>query len=479
MANWDLQLVSAIVRGQGGQPRDLFERAQQNGIRFTTFGSIEARNIWAEIDRFHARLDSFGQIPSETWLRDRNPSVQLADLTDGFNEACNKVKEGWARREMAKFMKEYEESADDNMASAMNTFFQKLGDLQDSARVNRDVRYRDVAVHETEEDLCRTRDNNGVTGMPFPWPKMNEATQGIQPGDFIMIWALPKSMKTWIGLIITAHLFALGQRVLIYSKEMRWDSIRNRINCLLAKVDYTEHKRGTLSEEDRARLRETVRKLSDPSFTGELFFTDADRLDGSPGGPREIRSKIDKYHPHFVLLDSSYMLEMPDAGSRALDWNQLALVSRQLKSIAKTTGVPMLAILQENERAAFKYNKSRGTASIAMNSGAVMDCDIGIRVVYKRSLNQISLHFAACRETTIKGFTINAIACTNFDYVSEELHAVGEEEDADKVTRPAPEMPAKPPERQKSTSLIPSFARGKGKPNPPDEVGRDLAEATR
>jgi replicative DNA helicase len=296
---------------------------------------------------------------------------------------------------------------------------------------------------------------------------MNAATQGIQDGDYIMVWAMPKSMKTWFGLVITAHLFESGRRVLIYSKEMTWASIRRRVACILAKVNYGKLKEGILNEAEERTYFEKLETITDPNFPGDLWFTPADRLDGSPGGPNEIRRKIESYRPHFVMLDSSYMLELPGSSSNALDWKQLSLVNRQLKQIAKQTGIPILSILQENERSAYKYSKSRGTASLAMNTGAVMDCDVGIRLVRHRVKNEISIHLAAARETTSEGFTINALAAENFEYAHDTLHRfedVQEEEGNDNI----PTTTQQTPEHEEVTSPFMQIRRER------DELDDDL-----
>lgn len=62
-ANWELQLISSIVRGEA--PGDLFESAQKEGIEFRTFGGMEAKNLWASIDAHYRRPHNFGHVPSE------------------------------------------------------------------------------------------------------------------------------------------------------------------------------------------------------------------------------------------------------------------------------------------------------------------------------------------------------------------------------------------------------------------------------
>jgi len=297
---------------------------------------------------------------------------------------------------------------------------------------------------------------------------MNKATGGIQEGDFIMVWALPKSMKTWFGLVIAAYLLQTGRRVLVYSKEMLWKSMRRRVGCILSRTNYTKLKEGTLSAQEITNFLDGIEQVKEGG--GDLIFTTADRADGSPGGPDEIRKKIETYKPHFVLLDSSYMLELPGAGANALDWRQLSVVNRRLKQICKTTKIPMLAILQENERAALKYSKSRGTASLSMNTGAVMDCDVGIRLVYNPKRQEISVHLPAARETTDPGFTIHAIAAENFDFAHDQLHAVGN----DSEEHPSQDQPPPVPIIENSTSLMSEYRQGATAAL--DEIGSDLEE---
>lgn len=438
MASWELQCMSAIIKGAEGRPAEMFEKARERGLRFEVFGSMDGRNLWAKVESHYSRQHNFGHVPSVQDIEESMPTIQLAEPVENFQDLCQKVLDGWSKREADRYISEFMSNVTEDVTGSITALYGKFGELQERSRSSNDVHYRSVAKQQTLADLDNVEQGNGMTGMPFPWDRMNVDTGGIQPGDFIMVWALPKSMKTWFGLIIAAHLFNVGKRILIYSKEMRWESIRTRIICLIAKVDYAAYRKGRISPEMRQAIEEVLDRTVSKDFGGELYFTDADRPDGSPGGPNDIRRKIDLYKPHFVMLDSSYMLEMPDAGAKALDWKTLSLVSRQLKQIAKTTKIPMLAILQENERAAMKYTKSRGTASIAMNSGAVMDCDLGLRLVRNKRLNELSIHYAACRETAANGFTIAAVPCVNFEYVGEHLHAVGEDSDEEEVKTPLP-----------------------------------------
>mgnify|MGYP001487823397 CR=1 FL=1 len=469
MANWELQLISSVIRSD--ESSKSFETCLRQGIQFKVFSSIEAKTLWSNIEAHYTRPHNFGHIPSEESLEEQFPNLDLPRPLENLVDLCEKVKTGHLKRQADKHISSYMELLDEDPFKAVADLTSDLASLQEEATSNNDVSFSKVALQECISDIQNTMTSSGLTGMPWPWARLNLATGGIQDGDFIMVWALPKSMKTWFGLVVAAHILSTGRRVLVYSKEMTWDAVRRRITSILAKVDYTKLKKGDLSNAERAHYFETIEKLADPDFPGELFFTNADRADGSPGGPTEIRRKMEAYRPHFVLLDSSYMLELPNSGANALDWKQLSIVNRQLKQLSKSSGVPILAILQENERSAMKYAKSRGTASLAMNTGAVMDCDVGIRIVYHSKRKEISVHLAAARETTDPGFTIHAIPGTNFSYAHDKLHNVGddfkeEDEQNDQVPEPRIEAPV-------IQSPFMAQSRG-GMESPSDEFSGDL-----
>ena len=431
-ANWELQLLSAIVRGEAGTPAELFERAQVLGVRHEWFGQLEAKSVWARVAAHYSRPTNFGHIPSEDALAALFPSLELPDCTDNFEDLCALVREGYLKRRSDALVSAFQQESHEDIVSALESLHAKLGSLKEQVVASDDASFKDVAMDIVIRTIENAKSGNGMTGLPWPWAKLNEETGGIHPQDFILVWALPKSMKTFWGLIVSAYLLSLGYKVLVYSKEMTLEIVILRLAAILAKVDYTKLKKGKLSQYEEETLLETVHMISETSFSGNLFFTNANRLDGSAGGPAEITKKIETYNPDFVLLDSSYMLEMPDMDGSPLDWKNLAALTRALKQVCMAKHVPMMAILQESETQAFKYKNSRGTASLAMNKGAVMDCDLGINLVMHKKRKELSIRFSAGRELLADGFTIHAQACENFDYAHDHIHQVGDDgEDED------------------------------------------------
>ena len=91
-ANWELQLIASIVRGE--TPAELFELAEKEGITFRTFGGMEAKNLWSTIDANYRRPQNFGHIPSEEALAEQFPSMELPKPVENFQDLCEKVRDG-------------------------------------------------------------------------------------------------------------------------------------------------------------------------------------------------------------------------------------------------------------------------------------------------------------------------------------------------------------------------------------------------
>lgn len=272
------------------------------------------------------------------------------------------------------------------------------------------------------EDLQDRGSNDGCVGLPYPWEVLNMHLGGMNPGDMIALWALPKNMKSWLGLYMACFALQAGKRVLVFSQDMNDKRTLARVACMVAGIDYTDYRHGRLSEDEVEEVRSFLYEAV--SLDGKLRFTTGRRLDGKQGGIEEIERQARQFMPDLVLLDSAYTLGYQGSGDAR--WERMANLSSNIKATAERLAIPFIAIFQENESKAWKYKgKTSGTASIADASHIIRDVDVGIRVVYAEWAEQISLHLAAARETKYPGLTIWAKPGISFDYVGDELHEFG------------------------------------------------------
>lgn len=85
----------------------------------------------------------------------------------------------------------------------------------------------------------------------------------IMPGQLSVIAARPSDGKTAIAMNIAANLARDGKSVLFFSLEMTAQELHNRLACSLAGVDASKRYKRTLMENERTKISEATRQMSD------------------------------------------------------------------------------------------------------------------------------------------------------------------------------------------------------------------------
>jgi len=353
-----------------------------------------------------------------------------------------------------------------NPLEALEFIRTSVAQIDEQHVIDSDIDFATSGPTIVADYLKRIQENDGLLGVPWPWTELNKATQGIQPGDLIVFYGLPKSMKTWLVLYLGAWLVDTGHKVLVFSREMTATTMSLRCTSIFAKLAYGRLRAGTLNLEEYTRLMHANAKVEKTLKDGLLTFTKASKPDGSPGGVSDIHRKILRYKPQLVILDSAYMMTNDRAGAHSLKWGDLAAISQDVKQMATSSGVPTIMVWQENESKALKHKGSgaRGTASLAMASQLIYYCDMAVRCILHPSTSEMTLQFAATREFEFDGFTIHAKPGYNFTFSKWEMYDV-----AEKPQEPAPG--ATPTTLPGADELTAIFTESLGTPTPPDLVG--------
>jgi replicative DNA helicase len=88
--------------------------------------------------------------------------------------------------------------------------------------------------------------------------------------------------------------------------------------------------------------------------------------------PAQVLAMIQEYKPDIVAIDGAYLMSIN--GAATVEWQELAAVSRELKSMANNTGVPIIGVIQANRGASDK--QTVGGENIAGSDAFFQDPDI-------------------------------------------------------------------------------------------------------
>jgi replicative DNA helicase len=248
-----------------------------------------------------------------------------------------------AMKEMAPLLKSKDPLA------AMEVMRQAVLQAEVETRPARDVNLCEDPLRRLAE-YDKIQEVGGITGLPSPWPILDETTLGFHNEELIMIVARSGVGKTWLETILASHFWKLGYLPLLFTKEMSVKQIAQRFDAVHGSLGYQRLRGGMLTHDEYGRYKESLYRMK-----GLLPFWISG--DDEAGGVSGIAAKVRRYKPKIALIDGMYLIEDERKGNSG--WERLKNVSWDLKRLARSAGIPIIVSHQFNQQA----KDDEGTAS--------------------------------------------------------------------------------------------------------------------
>jgi replicative DNA helicase len=212
-----------------------------------------------------------------------------------------------------------------------------------------------------------------ITGVPTGFHTLDKNTLGLQAGQLVVLAARPSVGKTAFALNVATHAAAkAGKRVAFFSLEMPSEQLALRMLASEAKLDWRRLSQGMLSTYDWQKIAAQGDRLSAASVWLDDNFVLT---------PVELRSKCRKLRREnggldLVVVDYLQLMHAPSDRSNQSREQEIATISRSLKSLAKELECPVVALSQLN-RGVEKRKGEPPMLSDLRESGAIeQDADI-------------------------------------------------------------------------------------------------------
>jgi replicative DNA helicase len=237
------------------------------------------------------------------------------------------------------------------------------------------VSLRDV-VKETLERLEDIHGREGgITGVPSGFSRLDQLTSGWQRSDLIIVAARPSMGKTAFCLACARNAATHPQHpsgVAIFSLEMGAQQLAQRLLTSEARVDAQAARTGRMRDEDWLKLARAASRLSE----APLF------IDDTPGlTVLELRAKCRRLKAEhdigLVIVDYLQLMHASLNSRNANREQEIAHISRSLKSLAKELNVPVIALSQLNRSVENRGGDKRPQLSDLRESGSIeQDADV-------------------------------------------------------------------------------------------------------
>jgi replicative DNA helicase len=241
------------------------------------------------------------------------------------------------------------------------------------SRTSEDYVRLEQLLTETMDEIDLISSRGGVsTGVPTGFADLDGLTNGLHPGQMIIIAARPALGKSTLALdLARAASIKGGEASVIFSLEMSRTEITMRLLSAEAKVPLHHMRSGRMSDEDWARLARRMGEVAE----APLYIDDSPNLT-----LMEIRAKArrlkQRHNLKLVVVD---YLQLMSSGRRVESRQQeVSEFSRALKLLAKELEVPVVALSQLNRGPEQRTDKKPMLSDLRESGSLEQDADMVI-----------------------------------------------------------------------------------------------------
>ncbi|MBP3716733.1 MAG: replicative DNA helicase [Paludibacteraceae bacterium] len=290
------------------------------------------------------------QLRSDGKLEEVGGDFYIVSLSSKVNSAANVgyhasiLSNKYLARELIHFATEIESKAYDAESDIDGLMQQAEGRLFEISQRNlkRDYTQIDPLVSQALYKIQEASKREGMSGIPSGFNDLDKITSGWQQSDLIIIAARPAMGKTAFVLSMAKNMADRGNAVALFSLEMSSLQLVNRLLVNATELSGEKIKTGKMEQWEWEQLNQRAKSLYDkpiylddtPSLSIFEFNTKARRLVKEHG----VKCIIIDY---LQLMNASGM----NYGSRE---QEVSMISRSLKQMAKELEIPIIALSQLN-----------------------------------------------------------------------------------------------------------------------------------
>ncbi len=227
-------------------------------------------------------------------------------------------------------------------------------------------------VKQALKKIQEIGNSEGMSGLETGFTKLDALTSGWQSSDLVIIAARPGMGKTAFVISMAKNMaIDFGHGVAVFSLEM--SSVQLITRMISSETGLTSEKlrKGNLEAHEWEQLNVKVKKLSD----APIFIDDTPSL-----SVFDLRAKarrlVSQHNVKILVID---YLQLMTAGGKAGGnrEQEISMISRNLKALAKELEVPVIALSQLSRAVETRGGSKRPLLSDLRESGAIeQDADI-------------------------------------------------------------------------------------------------------
>ena len=344
----------------------------QNQVIFEALVNLYSKSVTGDT------ISLINELTVQQKLDKAGGAAYIASLTDTVPSSANigyyteMVLDRAARRDLIDISSELK-SASFNLQNKSDLLLdeaeQKIFALAEKSETTKIYSAQDIMYKEIELIEARYKSKNQFTGVPTGFAKLDTYTSGFQNSELIIIGARPSIGKTALALSMIQNI-ACEKRIPcgFFSLEMPYESIGMRLLAQEARVPMQKIRSGMLKVDDVKKIQDAAGRW----FEAPLYTVDTPNmklLDLRSVARRMVKNQGVK----IIFIDYIGLIATEDPTAPVFE--QVSLISKSLKALARELSIPIVALCQvarDAEGQEPNLAQLRGSGSIEQDADVVM-----------------------------------------------------------------------------------------------------------
>lgn len=356
------------------------------------------REIYKAISDLNQRGEAIDIITVKTELESNNKleiiggAYYIAQLTSNVGSAANIefhakiLVEKFIKRELISISssiltESFEESSD--VFDVLNKAEKGLYDVAQGS-INRTNAKMSELIREAIQNIEDIGKKENFGGVPSGFTNLDEITSGWQPSNLIIVAARPGMGKTAFAMAMARNAAVdNGIPVAVFSLEMDAIELVYRLISSETGLKSDVFKKGNLDEKQWTQLHTNISKLSD----APIFINDTPSI--SVFDFRSIARRLKQQHNIGMIIVDYLQLMRGSNETKGMREQEISLISRTLKAVAKELRIPIIALSQLSRAVESQGGDKIPQLSHLRESGSIeQDADL-VCFIYRPEYYQI------------------------------------------------------------------------------------------
>lgn len=240
-------------------------------------------------------------------------------------------------------------------------------------------------LYKIIDDLWEKAKKPGeLSGVPSGFAGLDSYTDGLQKSELIIIAGRPSVGKTAFGLNILLNVLKQTRLpVVFFSLEMSAQQLMYRLLAMETRLDQNKFKTGLLNKEDWNKIQLVMEIL------GKIPMHLQDQPHLTTSDIRQKLKSLYRIYPRVGLVIIDYLQLMEEPFLKNVNRPQeISIITRELKNIAREFDVPIIALSQLNRTLDGRTNPKPLLSDLRDSGSIEQDADL-VLMLYKNNQSSI------------------------------------------------------------------------------------------